>query len=217
MKKGSGLTEHGIDYEKKIISIDFTGNRDGQCFRNDPSIFFFVANSYRKSFYTISEHIEELFNDKANRKDIEHLVLPYFFSFRHYLELELKAIISSITNEITADTHSLKDLLQRLEDALNSISENEETYKLFQNNFQANKTKALKDFTEIRRLIERFLIIEPSVEYYRYLFKKKMTLDNPILTLDFCEQDKLFKLIVQKIHRFNILLRDMDVYVYFTL
>ena len=217
LKTGTGLTEHGIDYEKKTITVDFSGDYEGQCYRNDPSIFFFVANSYRKSFYVLSNYIDKLFENKANSKEIEHLVLPYVFSFRHYLELEFKAIIASITNEITDDTHKLKDLMNSLEKALKAVSENEQSYRLFQMNFQKNKAKALEVYTDIKGLINQFLAFEPSVEYYRYLFKKKMTLNDPVLSLDYRESDKLFREIDHKFIELNKILREMDVYVYFTL
>ena len=217
LKTGTGLTEHGIDYEKKTIIVDFRGDYDGQCYRNDPSIFFFVANSYRKSFYVLSNHIEKLFENKDNSKEIEHLILPYVFSFRHYLELEFKAIITSMTNEITDDTHSLKDLMNSLEKALKAVSENKHSYRLFQMNFQENKGKALEVYNYIKKLINNFLALEPSIEYYRYLFKKKMTLNDPVLSLDFRESDNLFREIDHKFIELNKILREMDVYVYFTL
>ena len=217
MKNGTGLTEHSIDYENKTISINFSSNYHGECYRNDPSIFFFAANSYRSSFYVISKHMNNCFENRFDQKEIEHLILPYVFSFRHYLELELKAIISSITNKKVQDTHSLKDLMHSLEEALKSIPENEEPYRVFQLNYQENKTKALDAYNTISGMIKEFLKSEPSVEYYRYLFKTKMTLDNPILKLDFNNTDKLFKRIDKEILELNKLLRDLDVYVYFTL
>lgn len=35
LKTGTGLTEHGINYEKKTIMVDFSGDYEGQCYRND--------------------------------------------------------------------------------------------------------------------------------------------------------------------------------------
>ena len=122
-----------------------------------------------------------------------------------------------MTNEITDDTHSLKDLMNSLEKALKAVSENEQSYRLFQMNFQENKAKALEVYTEIKGLINQFLSSEPSVEYYRYLFKKKMTLNDPVLSLDYRESDKLFREIDLKFIELNKILREMDVYVYFTL
>ena len=63
LKTGTGLTEHGINYEKKTIMVDFSGDYEGQCYRNDPSIFFFVANSYRKSFYVLSNYIDKILRE----------------------------------------------------------------------------------------------------------------------------------------------------------
>lgn len=217
MKNGTGYTVYSIDYDKKTISIDLSGNNEGVCYRNDPSIFFFVANSYKRSFYTISKCMNEHFESKANSKDIGHLILPYVFSFRHYLELELKAILSSVTGSVTQDTHSLKELMKSLKEALKAISENENEPKIFRVGFQENKIEMLNTFNNLCGMINQFLEIEPSVEYYRYIFKKGMTLENPVLTLDFGNTDILFKRIDKEIIKLDDLLRKLNIYVYFTL
>jgi len=107
--------------------------------------------------------------------------------------------------------------MNSLEKALKAISENKHSYRLFQMNFQENKGKALEVYNDIEELINKFLALEPSVEYYRYLFKKKMTLNDPVLSLDFRESDNLFREIDHKFIELNKILREMDVYVYFTL
>ena len=43
-------------------------------------------------------------------KTYQPLVLPYFFSFRHYIELELKGFIVCISGEKADITHDLNSL-----------------------------------------------------------------------------------------------------------
>lgn len=132
MKNGTGKSLHTFDYEKKYSGIDFSGiDEDNCCYRNDASIFFYIANSDLTSFYVLSKQIEKSFAVQ-NRKEVEHLILPYYFNFRHYLELELKALIVGMTNKSPNIIHDLGALWEDFSKIFSSLSHEADIVLKFQ-------------------------------------------------------------------------------------
>ena len=63
----------------------------------------------------------------------------------------------------------------------------------------------------------QMIAVSISTLSYRYIFKKGMTLENPVLNLEIGNTDILFKKIDEEIINLDILLRKLNIYVYFTL
>ncbi len=227
IKSGTGYSIHSIDRDNKSISIDFSGNPDSDdwlfdekdgCLRNDASILFFVANSYKSAFLSLGRDIDNRFENNVE-KDIEHLILPYFFNFRHYVETELKAIYVTATNETPELTHDISKLLTSTETAINEISYDkiDNSYlKLSEDRFNEIKVNALSICGKLKTMIDQYISIEPVVEYYRYIFEKNLVLNNPVIQLDYPKTNKLFCSIRDSFDTLCLKLREM-IYIYFTL
>ena len=214
VKKGTGITRHSIDYDKKTLSIDFSGDYDGDCFRNDASLFFFAANSYFRSHYLLDRELKKCFENETNVKLIEHLVMPYFFNFRHYVELEIKALIIAITGEYPATTHDLIRLKEALGRNLDSI-----TYKDKDDDKARMLQEELKEQYEIvNNCIDDYYKMEPAWDYYRYLFhndrNRGIHLEKPTLSINYNTTHALFCSISTSFNRMCECLNHLDIYVY---
>lgn len=224
MKNGTGLSYHEFDNKNKCVSIDFSGNDKRQspdgsypCFRNDASIFFYAGNSYLTSFYVLSQQIKKSF-EAENRKEVEHLILPYYFNFRHYLELELKALIIGLTNEAPELTHELKNLWEKFSKQLHNLEYISDFVRrdISQEFFEIQKRKLIENMESTQRLLESYTSNEPNVEYYRFIFDTSMELKTPVIKLDFLNTDKDLRELAEKFKEINVNLREI-VYLYFTI
>lgn len=220
MATGSGASMHWLDREEKRVKVDFSGYDGEMCFRNDASILFFASNSYRSAFLSLGRDLENRFENNAE-KDIEHLILPYLFNFRHFVELELKALYVAMTNESPFVSHDLKSLSDKTEKALNNI-----TYKsidrisrnVSEEEFNNFKNEAISIFSDLKRMILQYCLTEVAVEYYRYIFEKdgnNISLKNPVIEFDFKHQNELFINIRDKIDKLRMKLREF-IYIYCT-
>lgn len=219
MKNGTGKSLHIFDYEKKYSGIDFSGiDEDKCCYRNDASIFFYVANSYLTSFYVLSEQIEKSFAVQ-NRKEVEHLILPYYFNFRHYLELELKALIVGMTNKSPNIIHDLGKLWKDFSEIFSSLNYEADVVLKFQistEEFEKQKVKISSIMRETEMLLREYIEIEPNVEYYRFIFTTGMDLKESVIELDFNNMDKKLRNLAEGFKKLNIHLREI-VYLYFSI
>lgn len=222
-RKGTGRTVHTIERELKYVSVNFDGsildanNNLKEDYTNDASIFFFVANSYRHSFHIIGEKIEQYFNSGAKDKYIEHLILPYYFNFRHYLELELKALITCLTDQYPQLTHDLEKLFRIFKEEVFKINKESEVDK--------DSVKTINNIiVDLEKIISNYIDCEPSEEYYRYIFTKsngsnnrKFIIENTLISLVFTKQKADFSKIVKMFDQICQILRELGVYVYYTL
>ncbi len=224
MKNGTGLSCRKFDAEKRYVGIDFSGieenegmQEEGHCFRNDASIFFYASSSYFASFHLISQQIDKAF-EKAERKTVERLILPYYFNFRHYLELELKALIIGLTDESPNISHDLmylwKEFSKRFSD-LEYDSDQVLQYKVTQDSFEKQKSKILCVMAKAEIILKEYVAKEPNVEYYRFIFDTKMELKNPIIELDFPDVDKELRELAQRFKEIKLYLREI-IYLYFS-
>ena len=192
IKSGTGYSVQSIDRENKTIRIDFSGNPDSNdpifdkndgCLRNDASILFFVANSYKSAFLCLGKEIENRFD---KNKEIEHLILPYLFNFRHYVELELKALYVTLTGESPKITHDLNELISNINDKLTNldyseIDKGQGIFFISEKKFKDTKDECLETVEKLKNLIAEYSKDEPAVEYYRYIFGKNLVLNNPVM------------------------------------
>lgn len=215
MAAGSGLVRIGFDREGKKILLDFSGHdKENTCFRNDASILFFASNSYCNAFYSLGRELNSRFENNTI-KDVGHLVLPYLFNFRHFVELELKALFVAITNQSPKLTHDIADLLVQTENAMNAItfdSIEKRFNPITEEGFNKSKSEARTIFFELKKLIAQYVSTEASVEYYRYIFeneKQALILNNPIIELDLKSTEVLFQSIVNTFRDFRQKLREI--------
>ena len=202
LKCGSGYCVQEFDSDKKYISINFEGtpiqtdpilgDLKNQCFRNDASILFFASNSYRSAYQLLEKEISGLFERVKTEKSISHLIMPYYFNFRHFVELELKALIASFTGEKPSITHQLGDLMR----SYLKCFEQFRTGDLDES--QLHHYEELKKLnTELDDRVRRYISHECNHSYYRYLFESNFTLNHPVLSLDFSKMCKLFRMICE--------------------
>lgn len=227
MAAGSGATATLLNRENKTIKIDFSGFDGNLCFRNDASILFFASNSYRSAFLSLGRDIDNRFENNIE-KDIEHLVLPYFFNFRHFVELELKALYVTLTGESPQMTHSLNELVSNINSKLTNLdySEIDKGQGMFfksEKFFKDTKNECLETVKRLKELIAQYSDDEPAVEYYRYIFENEknngdryLVLNNPVIELDYPKTNQLFSSIRDL---FDTLCKKLHeiIYIYFTL
>lgn len=221
MYAGSGLLSYCVNREEQKITLDFSGNDEtGCCFRNDASILFFDANSYKSAFLCIDRELAVRFQSNSE-KDIAHLVLPYYFNFRHYVELALKAIIVGLTDESPKITHSLDSLMKEVCKCVEALEYDNETPPLFNNppKFEKSKAQATSICDILKSKISEYSQIEYVDEYYRYIFEKDkskgLVLNHAEISLDFPSVHSLFIEIRDLLDKLCVNLRDMT-YIFFT-
>ncbi len=222
MSAGSGLSQHYIDYETKKVAVDFSGkSSDGECFRNDASILFFGANSYKSAFICLDKEFKLRFENNYKDKDIEHLILPYYFNFRHYVELSLKALIVALTEESPKITHELHDLITCVIDTIDNLEFDESTPAIFctKDKFDKTKNEVIEFTQELKTKITEYQKLECAVEYYRYIFEKEkgnLSLKNDRIELDYNQTHSLFFETRDLIDKLLVKLREIA-YIYSTL
>ena len=222
MSTGSGLSEHFIEYESKKVRVDFSGiSPDGQCFRNDASILFFCANSYKSAFICLDKELKSRFENNIIAKDIEHLILPYYFNFRHYVELSLKALIVTLTQESPKITHDLQPLISCVLDNINFLKFDQNTPKIFctEEQYDEIKSELIKLAQDLKEKINEYQKLECAVEYYRYIFEKDkndLSLKHDKIDLDYNQTHSLFWGTRDLFDKFLMKLKQIE-YVYSTL
>lgn len=224
IKSGSGLLQVQYDNEKRYIGFDISGNEKQRtevetvnCFRNDASIFFLAANSYLTAFYVLSVQINKSFEADA-QKEVRHLVLPYYFNFRHYVELELKALIIALKNEAPQIVHDLDKLWKEFSDEVTNLSYNKDIVNngVTNEDFEKTKKEVQEHVKNAYKLLEEYIKEEPAVEYYRFLFDTKFELSKTIVELDFGYVDKIFRDLATELKIINAKLREI-IYLFCTL
>lgn len=222
MLAGSGLSKHFIECKSKKVGIDFSGiSSDGQCFRNDASILFFCANSYKSAFICLDKELDFRFENNNAIKDIEHLILPYYFNFRHYVELSLKALIVNLTKESPKITHDLQTLMTCVLEDIDILKFDESTPAMFctQENYDKTKSEVIKLAQELNKKINEYQKHECAVEYYRYIFEKDkndISLKHDKIELDYNQTRLLFFETRDLFDKLLMKLREIE-YVYPTL
>lgn len=222
MSAGTGLSEHFIDRENKRVAIDFSGKaQNGENFRNDSSILFFCANSYKSAFLCLDNELKSRFENHTVDKDIEHMILPYYFNFRHYVELSLKALIIALTKESPTLTHDLQELMTCIIMGINAIEFDEKTPAIFctKDKFEKAKHEAIEITNELKIKISEYQELECAVEFYRYIFErenKHLILRHHSIELDYNKIHLLFIETRDLFDKLSVKLRDIT-YIYSTL
>lgn len=196
---GSGAMMTEVDRDKRYIKVDLSGySYTGSCYRNDASIMFFASNSYLSAFVTLSNDLELRFKEYVD-KDIAHLIMPYYFIFRHYVELELKGLYIAISNDSPIFTHDLNKLIGSVTSKLEGLCFNQidgSYNQIDEPSFITKQQEAILLCKSLEKLIGEYTSNEPTVEYYRYVFENEnryISLKNPQIELDFHYTKELFE------------------------
>ena len=232
-RSGSGLVEVGIDTEKLIFSVDFTGKETHEVYDietggqktitsnyfNSETVLFYVSNSYYLAYRAIYKHLLQKVEEyKTNKSNINtHLVvrhiLPYYFNYRHYVETQLKALSVAVKRIAILENHDLKELLKDVLNGIQNLSLTSKGIKLkSEEELEKYKKILIQHFEKLTPLLEEYLNIEPSPEYYRYIFEKDFKCNNPKIYLDLKYTEKLFEDIV---NCFKAIGRDLFDVMYF--
>jgi len=210
---------HQIEREKKVIQVDFSGNANDGCYRNDASILFFAANSYKDAFSVLSQELERRFEADCRVKDIEHLILPYYFNFRHYVELELKALIVMLSGDSPKLSHKLGELVENFSNLVDEVKHDPTDRFHTVEEFEKDR-KVVKDLIyNLKKRIHQYMSLEYADEYYRYIFEQEkhaLALKNDTIELDYINTNKLFYDILKLFVDIRLALRSI-VYIYFNL
>lgn len=133
VKEGTGQLIREFNKEKKTVLLDLSGNdietpagAKTNCYRNDASVLFYIANSYWNATKTLEEKIKNCFEDEKDYSDlITQLVMPYLFEFRHFVEVSLKALFMNATGEQAETIHDLDKLFISAKDAILALQRDE--------------------------------------------------------------------------------------------
>lgn len=214
---GSGLFQYLTNYDAKQISIDVSGVDDNNdCFRNDASVLLLVANSYATVSCELLEKIKHCFQIKQSPKTIMRYVIPFMFNSRHFVELELKGIILRLNGKPASNTHDISVLVIEFEKSLQNYSYGQIDGRFYkEDTFVAGKKAAISIFEELRKDITQYMINEPTVEFYRFIFEKDYSISESQIVFDYNEYSKLFfaihlgfKKIVKELHCAGVTIFD---------
>lgn len=220
VKEGTGQLIREFNKEKKTVLLDLSGNDietpaggKTNCYRNDASVLFYIANSYWNATKTLEEKIKNCFEDEKDYSDlITQLVMPYLFEFRHFVEVSLKALFMNATGEQAETIHDLDKLFISAKDAILALQRDERPGILAISDEKYNSSMASirKNLKKMEEIIIPYASSEPSVEYYRFLFDKNNNLDDPIITLDYEKERQLqnkyyraYKWLIRSIHEIH--------------
>ena len=220
VKKGTGQLIRGFNKEKKTVMLDLSGNdieattgEKMNCYRNDASVLFYIANSYWKATKTLEEKINNCFEAEKDCSDlITQLVMPYLFEFRHFVEVSLKALFMNATGEQAEIVHDLDKLFISAKDAIMTLKRDERPGILAITDEEYNSSMAniKKYLDKMEKIIIPYASSEPTVEYYRFLFDRNNNLDNPIIILDYEKERQLqndyysaYKWLIRSIHEIH--------------
>jgi hypothetical protein len=175
---GTGAMSFEHDPETSDIKLDFD-HREGRnheiSFLNYGAILFFAADSYQKSYRVLRNEMKRIYElkDRGWDKEVSKLIMPLVFSFRHCLELNLKALYINIYNEDFAKTHDFAKLLCDFKKNISGIKEDAYMKKAHPTeSFAERISEAKKLLNNLEEKIDEFIAKEYSPEFYRFLLDK---------------------------------------------
>ncbi len=206
IKTGSGAVYESFNHDNKTASLDFSGNfpfypGDSSCYRNDSTVFLYIAHSYLQTYYEVRKRIKQGF-EMNERKTVLHLIVPIHFCFRHYVELELKAFIMALNHDKADNTHKLLKLYNTLLKQTDSCDGLQKT--VAEDEFAQCKLHALKLLGDFELLIKQFLQNEPYEEFYRYLYDSDINLPKSEVKFDYYEHEGLFESIISVLAKLEV-------------
>lgn len=170
-KSGSGFIRADIDAASKQITIDFSGKEKLEVndnygnkktierdYFNSESVLFFVSNSYwvanRAIYNDLCADLDKYTNsskkDLLLEKRVLRYVLPYYFSFRHFVETEIKALSIAVKRKGVMNTHYLIELAKDLKDGISKLTINSSgVFIKDENELEIRKASITKELDEL--------------------------------------------------------------------
>ena len=210
-KNGSGYILLDFDEKTKTINLDIIGN-DGDfgSFRNDASILWTVAQSYMTSCKVLLKSIENGF-ENSDRYLVINLIIPYYFNFRQYIEVSLKAITLWANKSDYKKIHVLSKLFTDVNDSIGAILTKPEIWN--SNVKEEEVSECLEKVNKYLLDLEKNISIveqnETSVEYYRFIFETNNQLKKAKISFDYKKEIELYNNTVRLINSIVNNLRDL--------
>ena len=217
-KSGTGFIKTEIDVENLYFSLDFSGKDTHKVWNpttnsfeeitsnyfNSESVLFYVSNSYwfanRSIYRNLTTAIEDYKNGQKNNSQYKYIlrhILPYYFNFRHFVETELKALSIAVKRITAIANHNLTNLVDDLIDGVKSLTlESKGLFLKKQEELDEKKTNILKILHELKNNIIEYGKLEPSDDYYRFIFDKDFQCSNSVVKLNLKLTEPLFSSIV---------------------
>lgn len=212
-KNGSGYILLDFDEKTKAVNLDVSGN-DGDfgSFRNDASILWTVAQSYMTSCKVLLKSIENGF-ENSDRYLVTNLIIPYYFNFRHYIEVSLKAITLWANKSEYKKIHGLSELFKDVKESIGAILTKPEMWN--SNVKKDDVSERLEKVNEYLLDLEKNISIveqnETSVEYYRFIFETNNQLEKAKISFDYKKEFELYNNTVRLI---NSIVNNLRVLIY---
>ena len=217
-KSGTGFIKTEIDIDNLTFCVDFTGKDTHKIWNpktssleettsnyfNSESVLFYVSNSYwfanRSIYRNLITAIEDYKNGQKNNSQYKYIlrhILPYYFNFRHFVETELKALSIAVKRITAIANHNLTNLVDDLIDGVKSLTlESKGVFLKKQEELEEKKTIVLQILHNLGNNINEYVKLEPSDDYYRFIFDKDFQCGNPVVKLDLNLTEQLFSNIV---------------------
>lgn len=212
-KNGSGYILLDFDEKTKTINLDVSGN-DGDfgSFRNDASILWTVAQSYMTSCKVLLKSIENGF-ENSDRYLVINLIIPYYFNFRQYIEVSLKAITLWANKSDYKKIHVLSKLFTDVNDSIGAILTKPEIWNSNVKEEEVSECleKVNKYLLDLKKNISIVEQNETSFEYYRFIFETNNQLKKTKISFDYKKEIELYNNTVQLI---NSIVNNLRVLIY---
>ena len=190
---GTGSFSFEYDPDNKRIRLDVSGMRDGDCYRNDPSVFLLLGNAYAETSRLLLKEINECFISNNNHRLTIKYVIPFMFNARHSFECKIKAYIISLSNESAPVHHKITNLIMQFEQLLLSIDYSLVDAKYVKlEDYNDGIDKINNILLTLESNVRRFLSDAKYDQYYRFLFNKQYEIVQPIIDFDLVKYENLF-------------------------
>ena len=144
---------------------------------------------------------------------VTNLIIPYYFNFRHYIEVSLKAITLWTNKSNYKKIHGLSELFTDVNDSIKAILTKPEMWN--SNVKKDDVSEHLEKVNEYLLDLEKNISIveqnETSVEYYRFIFETNNQLKKTKISFDYKKEIELYNNTVRLI---NSIVNNLRVLVY---
>lgn len=198
---GSGAKTISLDKDEINIKVDFDLPKNfGYSLLNYGDILFFASSSYLRNYILLKNEILKMYNKELkniNMNKVEYYIMPLFFSFRHHIELRLKALYINLFDEAYSERHNLLLLSNDIKNRLVYLDLDDCT----------NIKIAL---TYLERIIDNIKIYEKTEttsEYFRFIIGKKVTITDKTIHLT-NDHIILFDEIIKQLGDFELYIKN---------
>ncbi len=144
------------------------------------SVLLFVADSYKRSCLLNLEQLNKINECTTTEQDIKYCkyYLPCMFSFRHSLELYLKAYYCAINDLPWENTHDLSELFEKVKSSVNNFDECKFKKDYAKVSFEGKMRQINEILSLLENKLNEYLKLEKTYEYFRYIFDRDYNMDD---------------------------------------